>query len=121
MNQSSIPYTIELEAEVREWLARLPPNHYERVEAHADNLAENAETLVEPYSRHLGGKVRELRFRLDGQSVRITYWLARRRRVILLTVFRKTRQCQRDEVNRAIHAQAACEAGHAAADTIWTR
>lgn len=121
MNQSSTRYTIELEPEVREWLAELSADHYERVEAHADHLAEKAEVLGEPYSRHLGGKVRELRFRLDGRSVRITYWLAPGRRVVLLTVFRKTRQCQRDEVNRAQLAQKACEAGHETADTVWTR
>ncbi|NED91219.1 hypothetical protein G3I76_65470 [Streptomyces sp. SID11233] len=27
----------------------------------------------EPYARHLGGKVRELRFSMDGNAVRITY------------------------------------------------
>jgi hypothetical protein len=121
MNHGSIPYTIELEPEVREWLAALPPDHYARVEAHADHLAENAETLGEPYSRHLGGKLRELRFRLDGAAIRISYWLAPGRRVVLLTVFRKTRQRQHDEVGRAAQAQKACEAGHESADTIWTR
>jgi hypothetical protein len=54
-------------------------------------LAERAEELGEPYSRHLGGKVRELRFHLLRQQTRVTYWLAPGRRVILLTVFRKTR------------------------------
>jgi hypothetical protein len=121
MNSSSTPYSIELEPEVRDWLATLPSHHYERVEAHADHLAENAETLGEPRSRHLGGKLRELRFQLDGASVRIAYWLAPGRRIILLTVFKKSRRRQHDEVGRAMRAQIACEAGHEIADTVWAR
>ena len=39
-------------------------------------LAEHAEDLGEPYTRHLGGKVRELRFHLLRQQTRVTYWLA---------------------------------------------
>jgi len=36
-------------------------------------LAEQADTLGGPYSRHLGGKARELRFHLLAQQARITY------------------------------------------------
>lgn len=55
-------YEIELEPEVRAWLVALPDRHYLRVERYADLLAERAETLGEPWSRHLGGALRELRF-----------------------------------------------------------
>jgi len=68
--------------------------------------------LSEPYSRHLDGKTRELRFHLDRSAVRISYWLAPGARAVLLTVFRKTRQVERAEVSRAIAAQHACESGH---------
>ncbi|HEY2580030.1 MAG TPA: type II toxin-antitoxin system RelE/ParE family toxin [Streptosporangiaceae bacterium] len=57
-------------------------------------LAEQAETLGEPHTRHLSGRVRELRFHLLTQQTRVTYWPAPGRRVILLTVFRKTPQCR---------------------------
>nr|WP_241564871.1 type II toxin-antitoxin system RelE/ParE family toxin [Nonomuraea polychroma] len=50
-------------------------------------LAEQPTTLGEPYSRHLGGKVRELRCNLEGSAVRLTYWLASGRRIVFLTVF----------------------------------
>ena len=80
----------------------------------ADILAERAETLGEPYSRHLTGKTRELRFHLDRSAVRISYWLAPGARAVLLTVFRKTRQIERAEVARAIAAQQFCESGHEA-------
>jgi Phage derived protein Gp49-like (DUF891) len=56
-------------------------------------LAEQAENLGEPYTRHPGGKVRELRFHLLAQQARVTYWLAPGCRVIL-TVFRKTRSAE---------------------------
>src|SRR5258708_28658192 len=71
-----------------------------------------AESLGKPYARHLGGKVRELRFHLLAQQTRVTYWLAPRRRLILLTVFRKTRNAEIAQVARALQAQKACEADH---------
>ncbi len=84
-------------------------------------LATRPTTLGEPYSRHLGGKLRELRFIMDGSSVRITYWLASERRIVLLTVFRKTRQRERSEVDRALQAQKECEALHGRAEHRYER
>ncbi|KUL35609.1 hypothetical protein ADL12_19735 [Streptomyces regalis] len=84
-------------------------------------LAAQATTLGEPYSRHLGGKLRELRFTMDGNAVRITYWLAPEQRVVLLTVFRKTRQREDAEVERARQAQKVCEAEHGPAEHSYDR
>ncbi len=81
-------YSIEIEPEVRLWLENIPAHHYKQAERVADLLAEQPTTLDEPHSRHLGGKLRELRFRLGDAHQRITYWLAPGRRVVLLTVFR---------------------------------
>lgn len=83
----------------------------------------NATTLGEPYSRHLGGPVRELRFDLgnDRDAMRIPYWLAPGRRIILLTVFRKSRQREVSEVARAKRAQVICEAEHESAHEEYTR
>lgn len=117
-------YTIELEPEVRDWLETLTLTEYAKVEAMADILADHAETLGEPYSRHLSGKTRELRFHLDRSAVRISYWLAPGARVVLLTVFRKTRQVERAEVARAVAAQQRCTSGHEAhapADEVYDR
>jgi hypothetical protein len=117
-------YTIELEPEVRDWLEVLTLTEYAKVEAMADILADHAETLGEPYSRHLSGKTRELRFYLDRSAVRISYWLAPGARVVLLTVFRKTRQVERAEVARAVAAQQRCASGHEAhapADEMYER
>ena len=84
-------------------------------------LAEHAETLGEPYARHLGGQVRELRFRLLRQQTRVTYWLAPGRRVVLLTVFRKTRGAETREVERATRAQRTCEESHGVAHKAYER
>ncbi len=84
-------------------------------------LAEHAEGLGEPYARHLGGKVRELRFHLLRQQTRVSYWLAPRRRVILLTVFRKTRNAEVAEVARAQRAQEICESTHGTAHEVFDR
>jgi hypothetical protein len=105
-------FVIELEPEVRTWLETLTLTEYAKVEAMADILADQAETLGEPYSRHLSGKTRELRFHLTRNAVRISYWLAPGARVVLLTVFRKTRQVERAEVDRALSAQRECALGH---------
>jgi hypothetical protein len=110
-------YEIELEAEVRQWLESLPPADYLRVMKLSDFLAGHAETLGEPQTRHLGGKLRELRFSLHGRDQRLTYWLAPGRRIVMLTVFHKTRMRESAEVDRARKTQQQCEAEHRPADS----
>ncbi|HEY3087787.1 MAG TPA: type II toxin-antitoxin system RelE/ParE family toxin [Jatrophihabitantaceae bacterium] len=105
-------YEVEIEPEVRAWLEGLSDRDFGRVDFLVGLLAEQAETLSEPYTRHLAGKVRELRFRLLQQQTRVTYWLAPGRRVVLLTIFRKTRRAESAEVERAVQAQKTCEAEH---------
>jgi hypothetical protein len=114
-------HDVELEPEVREWLDTLSLRDYRTVEYHADRLAESPMTLGEPYSRHLRGATRELRFHLGHSAWRISYWLAPQRRIVLLTVFRKTRNREKAEVDRAVAAQRLCEAQHAAATHIYDR
>ena len=113
-------YEVEVEPEVRAWLAGLSDRDFGRVDFLVGLLAERAEDLGEPYGRHLGGKVRELRFHLLRQQTRVTYWLAPGRRVILLTVFSKTRGAETAEVARALHAQKVCEAEHGWAHKVST-
>ncbi|MFI1847391.1 type II toxin-antitoxin system RelE/ParE family toxin [Streptomyces sp. NPDC020480] len=115
------PWQIEIEPEVRQWLALLSDQQYDKAERAADMLAAEPTTLGEPYSRHLGGKLRELRFTMDGNAVRITYWIASERRIVLLTVFRKTRQREGAEVERAQQAQKVCEAEHGRAEHSYDR
>jgi phage-related protein len=114
-------YDVELEPEVREWLDTLSLIDYRTVEYHADRLAEAPITLGEPYSRHLRGGVRELRFHLGRTAWRISYWLAPDRRIVLLTVFRKTRDRETAQVDRAMAAQRVCEDQHQAATHVYDR
>jgi hypothetical protein len=114
-------YAVEIEPEVRSWLERLSDRDFGRADFLVGLLAEQADTLGEPYTRHLSGKVRELRFRLLAQQPRITYWLAPGRRIILLTVFRKTRSAEAAEVARALQAQKTCEAEHRPAHDSFDR
>jgi hypothetical protein len=64
-----------------------------------DLLQEQGVRLDEPYTRQLKGKLRELRFHLG-----------RERRIILLTVFRKTRMREDGEISRAETAMRRCTA-----------
>lgn len=114
-------YEVEIEPEVRSWLAGLGDRDFGRVDFMVGLLADHAEDLGEPYARHLGGRVRELRFHLLRQQTRVTYWLAPGRRVVLLTVFHKTRRAETAEVARAMAAQKICEAEHGIAHQMFDR
>lgn len=112
---------IELEPEVRAWLEALPPQHYRQAEEKGELLARSPTTLGEPHSRNLGDGVRELRFILGGNAMRVTYWLAPGRRIVLRTVFRKTRMREEAEVKRAKLAKELCEVEHGPAHDEFTR
>jgi len=99
---------VELEPEVEKWLESLSTAHFARAAFYIDLLAEQGPLLGEPYTKQLDGKLRELRFHLERQAVRITYWIASERRIILLTFFQKTRMRDQREVDRARQALARC-------------
>jgi hypothetical protein len=107
--------TIEAEPEVTAWLLALHDEDFGQAERYVDLLAEEGVHLGEPFSRQLRGKLRELRFFLGGRRIRITYYIATGRRIVLLTVFAKTRPRERLEVERAWRAMQRCVAeGHTA-------
>lgn len=99
---------VELEPEVEKWLESLPTALFARAAFYVDLLAEQGPLLGEPYTKQLDGKLRELRFYLDRHAVRITYWIASDRRIVLLTAFYKTRMRDGREVERARRALARC-------------
>lgn len=100
--------TVELEPEVRDWYLQLRSDHRARAAFRIDRLADLGPLLDEPLTRQLDGKLRELRFSLDGQAIRITYWIAPGRRIVLLTVFAKTKRREVHQVERARHAMDRC-------------
>ena len=104
---------LELEPEVRDWLDSLSDSNYKRVDEVCGLLAEKGTELGGPWSDHLDGQVWELRVRLRDVAARVTYWCTPDGRIVLLTVFRKTRQREVQEVRRAEQAMARCIAeGH---------
>ncbi len=110
--------TVELEPEVDEWLFGLDDELFGRAAFHIDRLEEKGALLDEPYTRQLDGKLRELRFYLGGQPTRVSYYIAHGRRIVLLTVFAKTRQQEKREVARAKRVMARCIAeGHVEEDS----
>ncbi|MEU2571826.1 type II toxin-antitoxin system RelE/ParE family toxin [Streptomyces anulatus] len=114
-------HVIEVEPEVRDWLELLPEKHYVKVEEYAALLASMGTSTPMPFSRPLRDGLYELRPTLNGEATRITYWFASERRIVLLTVFRKTRMRESTPVDRAVRARALCEAEHKPAHTTYTR
>ena len=112
-------HDVELEPEVRDWLAGLSDSDFKRVDEVCGMLAEKGTELGGPWSDHLDGPVWELRIRLRDVAARITYWCTAEGTIVLLTVFGKTRQHDQRQIDRAVRAQKACEREHrgAAAET----
>ena len=99
---------VELEPEVRDWYLALDDDQQGRVGFHIDRLSQEGPLLDEPHTKQLDGKLRELRFFLGSRATRITYWIAPGRRIILLTVFEKTKRQERRQVDRARRAMWRC-------------
>lgn len=109
--------SIEVEPEVEAWLRSLDEHEFGQAERYIDLLADEGVLLGEPFTRQLRGKLRELRFRLGRRQMRLTYYIAAGRRIVLLTVFRKTRPRERAEIDRAWRAMQRClDEGHTAED-----
>lgn len=108
----------EIEPEVEAWLLGLAEKEFGRAQFYIDLLEREGPHLGEPYTRQLRGKLRELRFYLERERVRITYYLVAGRRIILLTVFRKTKATETREVDRAERAMRRCiDQGHTAEES----
>ncbi|MEO3868457.1 type II toxin-antitoxin system RelE/ParE family toxin [Nonomuraea sp. B12E4] len=105
-------YGFELGLEVREWLDSLGASDFKRVDEVAGLLAEKGTELGGPWSDHLDGPVWELRVRLRDVAARVTYWCTTNKTIVLLTVFRKTRQHDQRQIDRAVRAQKICERDH---------
>jgi phage-related protein len=101
-------WSVELEPEVRDWLLSLDEVAFGTVMPHVERLANKGNLLRMPASRALGDGLFELRFDLERSAWRITYFFATEQRIVFLTVFRKQRQNERSEVQRARWARTRC-------------
>jgi phage-related protein len=75
-------------------------------------LAEKGTELGGPWSDHLEGAVWELRIRLRDIAARVAYWCSADGTIVLLTMFRKTRQHDRRQIDWVVRAQRLCERDH---------
>ncbi|MGW2224383.1 type II toxin-antitoxin system RelE/ParE family toxin [Streptomyces formicae] len=114
-------HTIEMEPEVRTWLELLTARQHRKVEEYAELLASMGTHTPMPFARPLRDGVYELRPTLDGQDMRITYWFAPARRIVLLTVFRKTRMRESNHVDRSVELRKVCESEHGPAHLTYDR
>lgn len=96
--------TVHFETEVRKWLMALSLSDQGKVSRNIVRLSEMGPLLSFPFSSQLKGKLRELRFHLTNGNYRITYYIAPHQKIILLTVFQKTKRNESREVTRAINA-----------------
>jgi len=100
--------SVEIEPEVRSWLEKLDDDAFGQAQFYIDLLEREGVGLGEPYTRQLRGKLRELRFYVGRERYRITYYIAKGRRIILLTLFRKSATREVAEIARAEVAMARC-------------
>ena len=101
-------WLVETEPEVEEWILNLDESHFGVVLAHVERSGERGNLLRMPASGALGDGLFELRFDINRVAWRIAYFFGSERRIVLLTVFRKQRQNERSEVQRAHWAKTRC-------------
>jgi Phage derived protein Gp49-like (DUF891) len=108
-------YEIDLEPEVEVWLLDLPYIHYQRVMRNVDDYLVTGGVPDGDHVKKLQDTddVYELRVALDRTTWRISFWKPGSQIIILLTVFRKTREgVQKPDVDRAVRAKRTCQAEH---------
>jgi putative component of toxin-antitoxin plasmid stabilization module len=99
---------VELHDEVSEWIDALDDGEWDRTVVILDRLASLGPQARMPLSRSLGEGLFELRFTLGPTARRITYRFTRDGRIVLLTTFRKQRNNERHEIDRARTAAEHC-------------
>jgi len=108
-------YEIDLEPEVEAWLLGLPFSHYQRVMRNVDDYLVTGGVPDGDHAKKLqdADGVCELRVALDRTTWRISFWKPGGQVIILLTVFRRTRDgAQKADVDRAVRARKTCQAEH---------
>ncbi|MDP1689469.1 MAG: type II toxin-antitoxin system RelE/ParE family toxin [bacterium] len=83
---------------IKEW----PQKHRDKVNDFLRLLEERQGILDEPYSRHLAGKIRELRVNFGKTNYRILYALVFNKVILILVAFRKnTSKTPKEEIKKA--------------------
>ncbi|MDP3725409.1 MAG: type II toxin-antitoxin system RelE/ParE family toxin [Nanoarchaeota archaeon] len=87
---------------VREFLEKLSLKERAKILKYIEFLREQNGILDEPYSRHIAGKIRELRVDFGRVGYRIFYFLFIKKKIILLHAFTKnTEKTPPQEIQKA--------------------
>jgi len=87
---------------VLEYINKLSKKDRLKIFKYIEFLRESKGVLDEPYSRHVKGKIRELRVDFSKNRHRIFYFTFIKRKIILLHVFlKKTKKMPISEIRRA--------------------
>lgn len=104
MNNYEVQYYVDNKgrAPVREYIKGLNLKERAKVLKYIDFLRQNDGKLDEPYSRHVEGKIRELRVDFHRNRHRIFYFTFVGRKIILLHAFlKKTAKTPISEIKQA--------------------
>ncbi|MDP3792452.1 MAG: type II toxin-antitoxin system RelE/ParE family toxin [bacterium] len=104
MSNYAVQYYIDNKGRVsvREYIDSLNLKEKAKVLKYIDFLRQNDGKLDEPYSRHIEGKIRELRVDFHRNRHRIFYFTFIGRKIILLHAFlKKTAKTPISEINQA--------------------
>ena len=104
MNDYGIKYYINNRGRVpvKEYIDQLSIKEQAKVLKYVGFLKENEGKLDEPYSRHIEGKIRELRVDFHRNKHRIFYFTFIGRKIILLRAFlKKTKKTPQNEISQA--------------------
>lgn len=94
-------WTVHFSEEVANWYATLSIKDRAIADRHIENLEQFGNRLGMPRSRNLKDKLYELRFKCQNVERRITYTIEPQQQIITLTTFRKQKDNERHEINRA--------------------
>ena len=92
---------VELHDEIVSWMDSLDNTEWHRTVVVIDRLVALGSTARMPLSRSFGDGLFELRFTLGPTARRITYRFTIDGRIVLLSTFRKQRNNERHEIDRA--------------------
>lgn len=89
---------------VLEYIGKLSSKEIAKVFKYIDFLRDNKGILDEPYSKHIKGKIRELRVDFSRKRHRIFYVAVIEKKIILLHSFlKRTAKTPKQEINRALN------------------
>lgn len=94
-------WTIILSDEVEQWYRSLGSGDRSVADRHIETLEAFGNALGMPRSKNLKGRLYELRFKCENVERRITYTFEPQKKIIMLTTFRKQKNNERKEIQRA--------------------